>query len=125
MTTEQQQNIGTALVKVADIAEKLIPLIRSIGEGLLEVGEPPKKVTKAKAKALPALEPEVVETQAEEPAKEYTLEDVRAALAEKSRAGHTEAVKELISKYGADRLSAIDPSNYAALMADAEVIGNG
>ena len=40
MTTEQQQNIGTALVKVADIAEKLIPLIRSIGEGLLEVGEP-------------------------------------------------------------------------------------
>ena len=67
----------------------------------------------------------MVETQAEEPAKEYTLEDVRAALAEKSRAGHTEAVKELISKYGADRLSAIDPSNYAALMADAEVIGNG
>lgn len=125
MTTEQQQNIGTALVKVADIAEKLIPLIRSIGEGLLEAGEPPKKVTKAKAKALPAPEPEVVETQAEEPAKEYTLEDVRAALAEKSRAGHTEAVKGLISKYGADRLSAIDPSNYAALMADAEVIGNG
>ena len=125
MTVEQQLNIGTALVKVADIGEKLIPLIRSIGEGLLEAGEPPKKVTKAKAKALPASEPEVVETPTEEPAKEYTLEDVRAALADKSRAGHTEAVKELISKYGADRLSAIDPSNYAALMADAEVIGNG
>ena len=120
MTAEQQLNIGTALVKAADYAEKLIPLIRSIGEELLKAGEAPKKVTKTKA--LPAPEPKVVETAFEEHAKEYTLEDVRAVLAEKSRNGHTEAVKELIAKYGADRLSAIDPSKYAALMAEAEGI---
>ena len=92
---------------------------------MLGAAEEPKKVTaKSKAKALPAPEPEVVEAPApaDEPAKEYTLEDVRAALAEKSRAGKTDEVKALISKYGADRLSSIDPSNYAALMADAEVI---
>ena len=123
MTAEQLNKIGTALVKAADLVEKLIPLIRTIGEGMLEAAGEPKKVTaKSKAKALPAPEPEVIEAPADEPAKEYTLEDVRAALAEKSRAGKTEEVKALISKYGADRLSSIDPSNYAALMADAEVI---
>ncbi len=124
MTAEQLNKVGTALVKAADVAEKLIPLIRSIGEGMLEASDEPKKITKSKTKALPAPDSEVVEMPTEESAKEYTLEDVRAVLAEKSRAGHTEAVKELISKYGADRLSSIDPSNYAALMADAEGIGN-
>ena len=123
MTAEQLNKIGTALVKAADLVEKLIPLIRTIGEGMLGAADEPKKVTaKSKAKALPAPEPEVIEAPADEPAKEYTLEDVRAALAEKSRAGKTDEVKALISKYGADRLSSIDPSNYAALMADAEVI---
>ena len=127
MTAEQLYKIGTALVKVAELTEKLIPLLRTIGEGMLESSDEPKKVTtKSKVKALPAPGPEVIETTtpADEPAKEYTLEDVRAVLAEKSRAGHTEAVRELIAKYGADRLSAIDSSKYAALMADAEVIGN-
>lgn len=123
MTAEQLNKIGTALVKAADLVEKLIPLIRTIGEGMLGAAEEPKKVTtKSKAKALPAPEPEVIEAPTDEPAKEYTLEDVRAALAEKSRAGKTDEVKALISKYGADRLSSIDPSKYAALMADAEVI---
>lgn len=123
MTAEQLNKIGTALVKAADLVEKLIPLIRTISEGMLGAAEEPKRVTtKSKAKALPAPEPEVIEAPTDEPAKEYTLEDVRAALAEKSRAGKTDEVKALISKYGADRLSSIDPSNYAALMADAEVI---
>jgi hypothetical protein len=54
-----------------------------------------------------------------------TLEQVRAALAEKSAAGHTEAIRGLLKKHGADKLSAIDPANYAALLADAEGLSNG
>jgi len=54
--------------------------------------------------------------------KEVTLEVVRAALAEKSRAGKTAAVKELLTKHGADRLSDVDPSEYAALLAESEVL---
>ena len=54
-----------------------------------------------------------------------TREKVRAILSEKSRVGFTAQVKELLQKYGADRLSAVDPKNYAALVADAEVLGNG
>ena len=56
--------------------------------------------------------------------KELTLEEVRAVLADKSRAGFTEQVKELLKKHGADKLSAIDPAEYKALLADAEVLGN-
>lgn len=60
-----------------------------------------------------------------EPKPELKLEDVRAVLAEKSRAGHTAEVRALLKKYGAAKLSEIDPTNYEALMKDAEVIGNG
>lgn len=54
--------------------------------------------------------------------KVLTITDVRKMLAEKSRNGHTTKVKELLIKYGADKLSEIDPSKYAALLADAEVL---
>ena len=54
--------------------------------------------------------------------KPLTLEGVRAVLAEKSRSGHTEEVRELLSKHGADKLSEIDPAEYPALLAEAEVL---
>lgn len=54
--------------------------------------------------------------------KPLTLEEVRAVLAEKSRSGHTEEVRELLAKHGADKLSEIDPAEYAVLLAEAEVL---
>lgn len=51
-----------------------------------------------------------------------TLEQVRAVLAEKSRAGYTAEVRALLNKHGADKLSNIDPAEYPALLADAEVL---
>lgn len=54
-----------------------------------------------------------------------TLEAVRAVLAEKSRSGFTTQIRELLLKYGADRLSGIDPVHYKALLAEAEVLGDG
>ena len=56
---------------------------------------------------------------------ELTLEQVRAALAEKSRGGYTAQVRELLVKHGAAKLSDIDPAEYPALMSDAEELGNG
>ena len=55
----------------------------------------------------------------------FSLEEVRAKLANKSRQGYTAEVKALLVKYGADKLSAIDPAKYGELMAEAEVLGNG
>ena len=54
--------------------------------------------------------------------KPLTLEVVRAVLAEKSRSGHTEEVRALLNKHGADKLSEIDPAEYPALLAEAEVL---
>lgn len=48
---------------------------------------------------------------------------MRAVLAEKSRAGFTKEVKALLIKHGADKLSAVDAAEYAALMAEAEELG--
>ena len=51
-----------------------------------------------------------------------TLEKVRAVLAEKSRNGHTAEIRSLLEKYGATKLSAVDPKHYEALLKDAEVL---
>ena len=73
--------------------------------------------------ATPANEPEpVAEAVPAEPEVTVTLEEVRAVLAEKSRDGRREEVKALLQKYGAEKLSAVDPSNYAALKAEAEAM---
>lgn len=53
-----------------------------------------------------------------------TLETVRAVLADKSRAGFTAQIRSLLQKYGADKLSGVDPGNYKALLADAEELNN-
>lgn len=55
-----------------------------------------------------------------EPKPAPTLEQVRAVLAEKSRAGHTAAIRELLQNYGATKLSLVDPQHYEALLKDAE-----
>ena len=51
-----------------------------------------------------------------------TLEEVRAVLADKSRAGHTAEILELLKKYGASKLSLVDPKHYESLLREAEVL---
>lgn len=59
------------------------------------------------------------------PEKTYSLEEVRAILAEKSRDGFTAQIRDLLQKYGATKLSEVNPARYRDLVADAEVLGNG
>ena len=47
---------------------------------------------------------------------------MRGILADKSRQGHTVAVKDLLRKYGAEKLSDLPPENYAAIVADVEAL---
>ena len=54
-----------------------------------------------------------------------TLEQVRAVLADKSRRGYTAEVKALLCQHGADKLSEIAPSEFEALLTEAEALGNG
>ena len=87
---------------------------------LIETGERIVTAAKANATITPAALPD-----SKEPEKTYTKEDVRAVLAEKSSAGYRNEVKELLAKYGATQLKQVDPQSYAALMEEAQVIGNG
>ena len=45
---------------------------------------------------------------------------VRKVLAEKTQAGKSDAVKALLLKYGANKLSAIAPENFKNLLQEAE-----
>lgn len=64
-------------------------------------------------------EPAVAEpAPAKEP--ELKLEDVRTVLADMSRKGHTAEIRALLQKYGAVKLSGVDPANYSALLKDVE-----
>lgn len=58
------------------------------------------------------------------PASKLKLEDVRAILADVSRKGHTAEIRDLLQKYGAIKLSGVDPANYSALLKDAEDLKN-
>ena len=95
-----------------------------------------KKLMKAIAKDLRELADhiEMLETAEEvetnegsKDVKEPTIpfEKVRKLLAEKSQAGYTAEVKELINKYGATKLSDIAPEHYEEVLREAEVLGNG
>jgi hypothetical protein len=55
-------------------------------------------------------------------AKTYSFIDVRKAFSAKSHAGFTDQIKMLITKYGADKLSAVKEEDYPAIMADLEAI---
>ena len=66
-----------------------------------------------------------VQSESKPTPKPLTLEEVRAVLAEKSRNGHTAKIRELLEKHGASKLSEIEPTKYATLLAEAEVLGNG
>lgn len=70
-------------------------------------------------------EPEAPKAEAPAPEPELNLEDVRAVLADMSRKDHTAEIRELLQKYGAAKLSGIDPANYRALLTDVEGLGNG
>lgn len=78
-----------------------------------------------KAEVAPETEPIPAETE-EKPVKVYSFEEVRGILAEKARSGFRAEVKALLTAHGFKQLSDItDPSVFAALVAEAEELGNG
>lgn len=82
------------------------------------------------ADAMASDEPSAIEEPTEPPVQEVPtekairLEDVRAVLASKSRDGYGAQVRELIARHGGSKLSDIDPSEYGAMLKEAEVFEN-
>ena len=65
---------------------------------------------------------EVKEKKEQVAEKTITLEEVRKVLATKSKNGKQAEVKELIKKYGVNKLTDIHPCNYKELLELAEVL---
>ena len=104
-------SLADSLQAVADAMMQSQPEAEAPAAGTEK--KPKKADIKKKAETAPS------PVQEEKP---LTLEEVRAVLAEKSRAGHTAEVRALLIKHGADKLSDIAPAEYPALLADAEVL---
>ena len=99
--------------------------IRSLADSLQAVATAlGKSDSESAAAPAPAPETPPVPAPADPPPKAITLEEVRAGLAEKSHDGYTDQVRGLLQKYGAEKLSGVDPKHYAALLKDAEVLGH-
>lgn len=63
-----------------------------------------------------------VDKKAADSKKAVAIEDVRAVMAQKTQEGKSKEIKELLQKYGAVKLSAVDPEHYPALLKEAKVL---
>ena len=99
--------------KMSELSQVLDEMI-ACGEGMIKAANAIKEIFSSTEGT----------TAAPEEAPSYTKEDVRGILAAKSASGFKKEVKELLEKFGAQQLKQIDPKDYAALLKEAEVIGN-
>ena len=115
--------------KVNDVAA-VIEKIEKCSESLIAVSEQMNFIAKTTAEILAELQKDsskpaakIEEKQPSAKEKALSLTEVRKILAEKSRAGHTAAIKKILVSHGAEKLSEIDPFEYAAIVAEVEVLG--
>ena len=66
----------------------------------------------------------IEEEKAEEPKPAIEIFEVRSKLAEYSQAGFTSEIRALLRKFGAAKLSEVDPKDYEALLAEAEKLND-
>ncbi len=103
-----------------DVISDLRALAGSI-ETLVQAVESNETMCESKASVVPEKETKKLKTtgRAKEEAldeKQLTLEEVRAVLADKNREGHREKVKAIIVKYGANKLTELDPKHYSKVL---------
>ena len=103
----KMSELAQVLDELTACGEKLTATAKAIRQMFMDTVEPEQVVEPA---------------QAPEPEKKYTFAEVRKAFSAKSHAGYTEQIRELIARYGADKLSAVKEEDYPALMADLEAM---
>ena len=102
--------------------------ILDVVQKLMKVAEDLKVLSESVQAVCSTVSDGLTEPQAEVPKDKselkISMEQVRGVLADKSRAGHTAKIREILKKYGADKLSAVDPENYPAILKEAEGLTN-
>jgi hypothetical protein len=117
---------GAKMSKMSELAMVLSEL-KQCGESLMHISDELTEIfsgdnEEKKKTARKTEESEKPKPEPEESKMEYTFTEVRTFLADKSRAGHTAEVKKILAAHGADKLSDLDKAEYAAVMAEAEVL---
>nr|WP_297302482.1 hypothetical protein [uncultured Lachnoclostridium sp.] len=114
--------MGSELLKMADgfalVAESLRELA---GQAVEEAKAETKQKSKTQQGAADKSTGGVKADKRKEEQK-VAVEDIRVVLAEKSQEGKTKEIKELLGKYGAVKLSAVEEKDYPALLAEAKVL---
>lgn len=100
--------------KMAEL-DAAVAELRKCGETLIGVSDTLRELLSSGQEQSPASPPKPVE-------QPLTIEAVRKVLAQKSVDGHTAEIQALLRKYGAEKLSRVDPAHYADLIHDAEVL---
>ena len=97
--------------RMSRLVEDMAAIAGILDQALTPDGTAPDKAADAPAKASE---------------KEYTYEDARAVLAEKSRTGFRAEVKAILTKHGVKQLSDVkDPNLLATIIEEAEAIHIG
>lgn len=102
----------------------LVDELKNCGETLIGISQGLSELFSGAAENQKSYEPTTVTEEQSKTAEEkvLTLEEVRAVLAEKSRAGFTAQIREILVKHGAEKLSAVNPLEYEALLKEVEVL---
>ena len=107
-------NLDLVLDEMITAGQKMIEAATALREMFSETSIPEKSTEEPIKEE--AVEPEI---------KKYTFQEVRGIMATLSGKGKKTEAKALLTKYGASRLSEVKEADYAALVAEAEVILNG
>ncbi|MCD7777992.1 MAG: hypothetical protein LUH47_05760 [Clostridiales bacterium] len=105
----KMSELDTGLNELRKCGEKIIAISEMLAAMFSSVDEPANDES-----------PKTVKTEV----RAITLEEIRKILADKSLCGYRSEVKDLISSFGAEKLSDINSARYEELLAKAEVIGN-
>lgn len=114
-------NLDLVLDEMITAGQKMIEAATALKEMFSETESPAvAPIDKPNTDAAP----EPIEESAPE-SKKYTFQEVRGIMASLSGKGKKAEAKELLTKFGASRLSEVKEDDYAALVAEAESIANG
>ena len=122
--------------------ERLVPLIDALSQNISEIlsilkedaqsAAPSEKKKNTESESQPKTKKEKTPTSpspeesstgsSTESKPVITIEQVRSVLAEKSQAGLTSQVKDLLTQFGSVKLSGIDPARYPELIEAAKAL---
>lgn len=114
--------MGSELLKMADGFAMVAESLRELAGQAVEEAKPDAKQESKTGKGTTDKSTAGVKADKKKEEQKVVVEDIRAVLAEKSQEGKSKEIKELLGKYGAAKLSAVEEKDYPALLAEAKVL---